>query len=272
MLSFSVLGPIEISNGHNTVRPKGILRQTLLAALLANVGHLNTAGALIEELWGGLPPDRTGNALQAQISRLRRCLRWMEGDDTGARLITTPTGYMMTVRPGEVDALRFISTVECISQRAMQPAVVDLASDIAELRSALALWRGPVYGGLIRGPLCHATARRYEEAKDLARILLFDLEIRRGRPAEILPELTLALEQQPLNEQFCTLLMRALYLSGRQTEALEVYREFRHRLAEKLGLEPSPSLARYEAVILHHDLAAASVASGSATRSRITLQ
>ena len=47
--------------------------------------------------------------------------------------------------------------------------------------------------------------------------------------------------------------MLALYRSGRQTEALEVYREFRSTLLEELGLEPSSALGELEAAILRHD-------------------
>ena len=41
--------------------------------------------------------------------------------------------------------------------------------------------------------------------------------------------------------------------SGRQTEALEVYREFRSVLRDELGLDTSPQLRELEAAILRHD-------------------
>ena len=47
--------------------------------------------------------------------------------------------------------------------------------------------------------------------------------------------------------------MLALYRSGRQTEALEVYREFRSVLREELGLDTSPRLRHLEEAILRHD-------------------
>ena len=51
--------------------------------------------------------------------------------------------------------------------------------------------------------------------------------------------------------------MLALYHSGRQAEALDVYRQGRTLLAEELGLEPGEELRRLEKGILEHDPALA---------------
>ena len=51
--------------------------------------------------------------------------------------------------------------------------------------------------------------------------------------------------------------MLALYQSGRQAEALDVYRRGRTLLAEELGLEPGEELRRLEKAILEHDPALA---------------
>jgi predicted ATPase len=48
--------------------------------------------------------------------------------------------------------------------------------------------------------------------------------------------------------------MRALYLTGRQTDALHVYQEWRSHLADDLGLDPSLELQRLEHQILNHDV------------------
>jgi hypothetical protein len=59
--------------------------------------------------------------------------------------------------------------------------------------------------------------------------------------------------EHPLQEHFAEQLMLALYRSGRQAEALDVYRAARTRLVEVLGLEPTSALQALERAILAHD-------------------
>ncbi|MEU1402484.1 BTAD domain-containing putative transcriptional regulator, partial [Streptomyces sp. NPDC005728] len=67
----------------------------------------------------------------------------------------------------------------------------------------------------------------------------------------------------PLREHFCEQLMIALYGSGRQADALGVFRRMRRHLDDELGIQPSPALRQVESAILCHDPALAGDARSS---------
>jgi DNA-binding SARP family transcriptional activator len=215
---------------------------------MAAAGRLVTIESLAEELWGTTPPRKMHNALQAQISRLRRTLARTE-QGAASRIVTSVSGYQFSLQPGELDAQVFLDTIDVIRGNACDGP----ERCINELRSVLALWRGPTFGGLAVGPLCQMAASKYEESRLSALEMLYDLELRVGDHNRIIPELTETLAQNPMQEQFCRLLMVALYRSGRQIDALNVYREFRYRLNDELGVHPSPMLRTYESAVLEHD-------------------
>ncbi|GAB3678023.1 BTAD domain-containing putative transcriptional regulator [Saccharopolyspora tripterygii] len=77
-----------------------------------------------------------------------------------------------------------------------------------------------------------------------------ELELAVGKHRELISELVALVGEYPLREQLRAYLMVALYRSGRQAEALEVYREARRDLIDELGIEPSDSLRRLESSIL----------------------
>lgn len=253
MLLFSVLGCIEIRKNRSAVRLGGAMQQTLLATLLVSGGDLVTVDALITELWGTTPPAKVENALQAQVSRIRRTLAALEPDRETSRVVTGTSGYMFSVGRWELDASLFLDTVDAIHARVRHGADGSHAKAITELRAGLSRWRGPVFGGLTGGAICQTAAARYLEARNSALTLLYDLELRLGGHERILPELAELYSRNPSHEQFCMLLMRALYRSGRQLDALHVYRQCRRNLIEYQGVEPSPALSQYEQAILTHD-------------------
>ncbi len=80
-----------------------------------------------------------------------------------------------------------------------------------------------------------------------------ELELELGHHARLVGELEELCHSQPLRERPHALLILALYRSGRQSEALEVYRQLRVRLDEELGLEPGPELQTLERQILRQD-------------------
>ena len=79
-----------------------------------------------------------------------------------------------------------------------------------------------------------------------------DAELQLGHRG-VVSELETLVAAHPLRERLRGLLMLALYRSGRQAEALRVYRDGRRILGEELGLDPDPELQRLEAAILTQD-------------------
>lgn len=249
MLEFRILGPIEVRGTDDPIEIRGKFQRTLLATLLVNSGKIVSKHSLMEELWGADPPRNADNALQAHMSRLRRCLDPAEPERPSTRLVSTPSGYRLCIDDDELDADTFIRAVKQVEVRDN----LDSFSVVTLLRRALALYHGPVFGGPIGGLVCQVAAVRYEEYRCEALALLFENELLVGRHSEITAELSGLVESEPLNERLSQQLMIALYRSGRQTSALAVYRRIRARLIEELGLQPSPNLRHCEWAILSHD-------------------
>jgi hypothetical protein len=139
------------------------------------------------------------------------------------------------------------------------------------LRDALGLWRGPALSDLAEAPFAQPEIHRLDELRLGALEQRVEAELALGRHPELVAELEALVQEHPLRERFCAALMRALYGSGRQAEALEVYRETRSLLVEELGIEPSPALHELEQAILRQDPALAAHDGSAAPRKRLIM-
>src|SRR3954468_11343233 len=101
--AFRVLGAVGVRGDDGTDVPVGGPRvRSLLALLALNAGRVVGADTLIDGLYGENPPGDAANALQSQVSRLRRGLR-----AAGRTVELRPAGYRLAVEPDAVDAHRF---------------------------------------------------------------------------------------------------------------------------------------------------------------------
>ncbi|MFG2071349.1 BTAD domain-containing putative transcriptional regulator [Nonomuraea maritima] len=233
-MEFGILGPLVArpGDGGEPVAGGGPRQRALLAMLLLDAGRLVSTERLLDGQYGDHPPAGAANAVQAQISRLRRALP--------AGLIESHgTGYRLAVDPGDVDAHRF----ERLAREGRRLLTAGPpATAAAVLREALELWRGPAFADVADAPFTGPHAARLEELRLAATEDLSEAELSLPgvRPVARLRGLV---DAHPLRERARGLLMRALHAAGRPAEALAVYEEGRRVLAGELGTDPSPELS-----------------------------
>jgi DNA-binding SARP family transcriptional activator/DNA-binding beta-propeller fold protein YncE len=210
-------------------------QRALLALLALHSNEVVPADAVVDALWPEGPPASVTKVIQTYVSRLRKVL----GEDAIER---RGGGYALGP-DASVDAVRFERL-------------------LAEGRpaEALALWRGPALAGV---PALSREAERLEELRLRALEDRVDAELAAGRPEAVVADLRALVAEHPLRERLVARLMKALYLSGRQAEALDAYRSSRTRLVDELGIEPGLELRELERRILAQDPGLAPAASAS---------
>ena len=236
-MRIGILGPLEVhhDSGRSITVP-GPRPRALLTLLALNAERPVAVDTIIDMQYGPAAPDSAIGAIQAQVSRLRRVL--------GAGAIGHgPGGYRLAVDPDNVDAHRF-------TRLAGQGHRLLLAGSPAEairvLDDALALWRADT--ALPDLPGGHAAADRLTERRVTAVEDLVEARLAEGGPVP-LARLDALAAAHPTRERLAGQRMRALAAAGRRSEALVVYDTLRRRLADDLGIDPSPELAD-----LHRDL------------------
>ncbi|GAA3198757.1 hypothetical protein GCM10010451_56560 [Streptomyces virens] len=200
-MQFRVLGVPEV---HDDVADRWVpltspKQRQLLGALLARPGVPVPMARLIEELWNGRAPGKAVNALQAHVSRLRQLLIEAEPSRANSpRLIARDTGYVLQVRPEELDSARFRTG----TARAVALLDSDPRAARALLKEALGLWRGPAMAGSTSGPLCAGAAAELEEERLTALQALYDVQLRLGPRREAVGELRRITAAHPGRERF----------------------------------------------------------------------
>ena len=241
-MRFKVLGPLEVTDNGRQIALGGSKQRGLLAMLLLNANKTVSVDRIVDGLWGEAPPATAQKMVQLYVSRLRKEL----GQGT---IQTTSPGYAACMGSEDLDLLRFRELVDS----ARRDASADPAAAAAELREALALWRGEPLSDLAFEPFAASALPGMAELRETAREECFELELELGRHVELVPELEAAVAAHPLRERLRGQLMLAQYRCGRQADALDTYRAGRDVLVDSLGIEPGPELQRLHAAILRQD-------------------
>jgi DNA-binding SARP family transcriptional activator len=224
---FRLLGPLEAVVDGKPVQLAAAKPRALLALLLLDRNRVVSTERLIDELWREEPPAQATKALQVYVSQLRKAV----GSE---RLVTRPPGYVLRIDEGELDLDRFEQLTADAPSRPPREARDELAQ-------ALSLWRGPPEPVAAR--LADLRAAAYED--------WLQASVECGDA--VVPQLEELVAEEPLRERPRALLMLALYRSGRQAEALELFRRTRELFVDELGIEPGPELRELEQAMLRQD-------------------
>jgi predicted ATPase/DNA-binding SARP family transcriptional activator len=249
MTTIAVLGPVEVRAPDRppVVLPPSV--RALFARLALAAGRVVSVDTLTDALWGEDLPVHAGNALQSRVSKLRRAL--LSAGVGGEVVVTRAPGYQLAVPADAVDAHRF---ERLVSQARTAAGAGHLSAALGGYDDALGLWRGPALDDVGAAEWVRAERARLEEMRLGASEDRLELLLELGRHTEAVAELDGLVAAHPLRERLHRLLMLGMYRGGRQADALAVYHRVRRRLADDLGIDPSPQLQALAEAILRQQV------------------
>jgi DNA-binding SARP family transcriptional activator len=244
-MDFRLLGPLEVDGEDGPADVGAGKRRALLTYLLINPNEVVPTERLIDELWSEPPPATAAKSVQVYVSQLRKALH-----ANGNLLVTRGSGYVLRVGDDELDIQRFEHLL-ANAQRLLEES--DAKGARAAARAALDLWRGPALYDVAYESFAQTEAARLDELRLVALETRIDADLMLGEHARLAGELEALVAEHPLRERFRAQLMLALYRCGRQSEALDVYRDARRLMIDELGIEPASELRELEQKVLAQD-------------------
>jgi len=248
VLHLRILGDLDVAAAERHVIVARAKPRALLAVLALAEGTAVPIDRLADGIWGEATPASARELVRLYVAQLRETL----GEEA---IATRPGGYALS-SDAETDVARFRDLVK---KARVAHANGDVGAALALYDSGLELWRG----GLLADTPVEGDARiEADEIEELRLTVVedrIDVALELGHAHELVPELERYVAGHPARERLRAALMLALYRSGRQPEALAVYRDAREHLASEYGLEPSDKLRELERAILRQDPALAAL-------------
>ena len=224
----ALLGPVTIGGASITKSQRAVI-----SALVLHQECGATADAIADFIWGSRVPSSARASVQNQIARLRNTF--------GAQMIHTQNDrYHLR---GTTDITRFELK---ISPWLRQPLN---KSAIPALTAALELWRGRPFEDIDENVHALVERTRVEHLRGLAVERLAIARLLQDQFTLTIGELLVRTRAAPFHERAWELLMIALYISGRRTEALQNYAEFENLLDTEFAAKPSLAIRRLRGVI-----------------------
>jgi DNA-binding SARP family transcriptional activator len=252
--TIKLLGSFEARLNDVSVVPSAGKQRQLLALLALNADRAVSVSTIMTELWGPEQSKAAGTTLHTYIGKLRRELefapRGRSGHDVKRILVTEPVGYSLRVSTSDIDIGRYEQLAQA-GRLAADHGDHEAAS--RNLGAALSLWRGPALSDIAAGQHLMVEIVRLEESRLSDLDLRIESDLRLGRHRKLLGELAGLCAQFPMSENFGMKYMLALYRSGQQWRALEVYQRLRSTMSEELGVDPSATMQRLHLAMLRGD-------------------
>jgi DNA-binding SARP family transcriptional activator/tetratricopeptide (TPR) repeat protein len=217
--------------------------RTLLRILVTRRGRFLPHDILAERLWPDrLPADPAAN-LQVLVNRARRAVGRPD------LILTGPGGYALTAQPWLlVDVDQHLEDLrrcaDLTGPRALRAYRAALAVGDAEplAEDRYTSWAAPYVDAVL-------------QARQSARERAVVVALACGQPTQALEWARAAHRAEPLREVAALALVRALAAVGDPAAALSTLAAYRHRLAEELGVDPSPAAAALELQLLSSGIA-----------------
>lgn len=210
-------------------------QRPLVAALALRRTSGATIDVLVDAIWPDRAPSTAKTSVQNQIGRLRRSF-----------------GRELIVSDGDRYHLDATTDVEMIDRLVQRCDGRPLGPDDAQaIASALSDWNGEPYADLPehrwadaeRARLHHVQSKLVEQLA-LSRLVGSQVDL----DAAVI-DLSVRTSTEPLHEQAWELLVAALHLAGRRTEALAAYGRFSTVLQCEIGAAPSRRFQQLRALI-----------------------
>jgi len=223
--------------GAITIDGEGVTKsqRPLVAALALMRPDGASMDALVDAVWPRQAPTTARNSIQNQIARLRHSF--------GRDLIVTSGDRYRLVATTDIDTINRVATT-CDS---LHPTPHDMQA-IADVLDG---WNGEPYADLPDHPRAQAERARlhHVESRLVETLALSRLADPAGDREAAIIDLTVRTSTDPLHEQAWELLVAALHLSGRRTEALGTFTRFTDVLHQQIGAAPSRRFQHLRGVI-----------------------
>lgn len=221
--------------------PAGAATDIISVLAIHHPAVLTTAD-LGELAWS--PPAASSSPVHTALSRMRSALQKQGIPDL---VVTSAQGYRLDVQAGNIDTVAFERAAS-----ALDPNLLDDRAYVDEALRVLANVSDSAFGGS-RVPAVEAARVRIWEARAVLEERVAVRQIVLGETTEAVAAARRLTARELWRESAWTILVAALYHSGRQREALETFQVARNLLVNSVGVDPSPALRDVERRVLTQD-------------------